>query len=369
MIWWIAVLGFAVLATTLWDSFATVVIPKTIERRISFSGLFYNVSWNVWQVVAKTLKDGPLRLALLSAYAPITLLLLFMLWAAAMIFGFTLIHFGLHSLPAGTGFETYLYFSGETFFTLGYGDMTPKSALNQWISVFEAGTGFMFLALMIGYIPVLYGHFSSREQLIVRLDSRAGSMPSAGEVLRRYAASGAMESLPDLLKEWEDWSSKQLEAYLSYPILAFYRSQHDHQSWLCSLTAILDTCTLIELGFDTQEEWYSKLRFQARATFAMGRHVIVDLAYLLNAAPDFKSPSRLPESSDTELRSMLENAGLKLRKDRQTVFEQRLRLYEPYCVSIARDCFYTLPGWVPEPGAIDNWEFSAWEKSGHFMAE
>src|SRR5205085_1149766 len=159
---------------------------------------------------------------------------------------------------------------------------TPLHDSGKVFAVIEAGTGFGFLAVVISYVPVLYVAFSRREHLITLLDSKAGSQPSAGELLKRHGEAEAMEMLIDLLKEWETWSAQQLEAYLSYPILAYYRSQHDEQSWLMSLTCILDTCSLITLGFedDGSKPWAKRLYFQAKATFAMGRHVIVALAYI-----------------------------------------------------------------------------------------
>src|SRR4029078_13553727 len=135
------------------------------------------------------------------------------------------------------------------------------------------------------------------------LDSKAGSNPSAGELLKRHAEAGAMEDLIVLLKEWERWSAEELEAYLSYPMLAYYRSQHDDQSWLLSLSCILDACTLISLGLEKREDmpWARRLEFQAKATFAMARHVIVDLAYIIDVPPDERHYNRC---SDGELRSI-----------------------------------------------------------------
>lgn len=99
---------------------------------------------------------------------------------------------GISSRPTADGhFTTYLYFSGTTFFTLGYGDLVPTGAMGRVLSVAEAGIGFGFLAVVISYLPVLYQAFSRREIIISLLDARAGSPPSAGELLRRLAEAPA----------------------------------------------------------------------------------------------------------------------------------------------------------------------------------
>lgn len=360
------VLGLAVVLAILWDAFTTIVMPKAVERRFNVAAIYYNAIWNVWQFLAKRLGDRPLRLTILGAFAPISLLFLFVLWALCLVVGFAFVNCGSSTLGDGVGLGEHLYYSGVTFFTLGFGDLTPKGTWGHILSVIEAGTGFAFLAIVIGYIPVLYTHFSTREHQIMLLDSKAGSDPTATELLRRHGAAGAMEDLIMLLKEWEAWSAHQLEAYLSYSSLAYYRSQHDHQSWLCALTSILDACALISIGFEGEHEWDKRLRFQAQATFAMGRHVIVDLAYILNVPPSDNAPSRMTPGDWTRLHDLLREAGIPLRQDCGPAFKEFCALYEPYCVSLARDLFFQLPAWVPEQAKLDNWQVTAWDRPHHF---
>jgi hypothetical protein len=339
-------------------------VPKTVERRWNLSGGFYMLAWSVWSRFVKATSGGT-RQAALGSFGPLSLLVLIALWAALMVLGYGLIHFGAHSLSHDS-FGEAIYFSGVTFFTLGYGDVVPPAALGRVLAVLEAGMGFGFLAVLISYVPVLYNAFSRREISITLLDSKAGSSPTAGELLRRHGEGQSMEALIQLLKEWERWSAEQLEAYLSYPILAFYRSQHDDQSWLCSLTAILDTCSLIRVGFAQDHPWYPALRFQSEATFAMGRHVIVDLAYLLDTPPTDFPPSRLSPNDWRRMKEGLAIAGIPLRESVDDVLHDRLALYEPYVVSLARDLFFTLPAWYPQPDSKDNWQTTAWDDKTHF---
>src|SRR4029079_2336777 len=120
--------------------------------------------------------------------------------------------------PEGaTGFGGALYMSGGTLFTLGIGDITPHSPFGRLLTVAEAGTGIAFLALVIGYLPVIYQAFSRRETNISLLDARAGSPPSAAEMLRRHGEDHSHDALIQFLREWERWSSELLESHVSYP--------------------------------------------------------------------------------------------------------------------------------------------------------
>jgi Ion channel len=51
--------------------------------------------------------------------------------------------------------------SGTTFFTLGLGDVTPTTTVARLLTVLETGMGFAFLALVIGYVPLISQAFAS----------------------------------------------------------------------------------------------------------------------------------------------------------------------------------------------------------------
>lgn len=363
------ILGVLIVISVLWDTFETIVMPKTVRRRLRLTAFFYVIAWKGWAHIVKRMKDSPRRVAILGAFGPLSLIVLMASWAALMVVGYGFIHFGAGTLD-GTQNEaalgTAFYFSGTTFFTLGFGDVVPVQGLGRFLAVAEAGSGFGFLAVVISYLPVLYQAFSRRENLIVLLDSKAGSDPSAGELLRRHGEAGTMEELIGLLRDWEVWSAQQLEAFLSYPILAYYRSQHDEQSWLCAMTAILDTCSIIEGGFVGDPVWEKRLVFQARATFAMARHVVVDLAYLLNLPPTDQPKMRFSPNDWLQIKGVLKDAGIALDPAGEANITERRALYEPYVVSLARNLFFVLPSWIPEPGALDNWQTTAWDSRQHF---
>ena len=358
--------GVTTILAILWDTFETVIVPKTVQRRLRLSSIYYNLFWSFWHWFVDRIPEGGLKQSMLVSFGPISILFLFFGWAFFLVLGFGTIHWGLNDLGGEAGFGSSLYFSGVTFFTLGYGDLAPVTAAGRTIAVLQVVAGYGFLAVVIAFVPTYYQAFSRRERFIVMMDSRAGSNPSAGELLRRHSEAGALESLKDWLRDAEVWCAEQLENYLSYPILAFYRSQHDDQSWLAAMTAVLDTSAIIMSLPTSDAAWAKELRFQAEATFAMGRHVIVDLAYLLDEPPAEHPPSRMDPHSEQRLCEIVEHAW---KKPDAAFFERlsKLRMrYEPYLVGLARDLHFVLPSWTAYEGAEDHWQHTAWDSDKHF---
>ena len=119
------------------------------------------------------------------------------------------------------------------------------------------------------------------------------------------AASTAWKRSRELLEDWEIWSADLMESHLSYPVLAYFRSQHDNQSWIASLTAILDVCSLAMVGLE------GMCQYQARMTFAIARHALVDLSQVFSAPPAKEEKiNRLPPESLDELRKRLHRRRL-----------------------------------------------------------
>jgi hypothetical protein len=225
--------------------------------------------------------------------------------------------------------------------------------------VTEAGFGFGFLAAIIGYLPFIYGSFSKREVDITLLDSRAGTPPTAGELLRRHAYPGGGEALRELLKDWELWSAELMESHLSYPVLAFFRSQHDNQSWIAALTAVLDACALIKVGVE------DACQRQADLTFAIARHAAVDLSQVFKTPPRALPHDRLPAEDLRRIRDTLAQHGVKLHDgpEADRKLAEFRNMYEPYLYALAEYLIQSLPPWIPAKKGKDNWQTTAWGRS------
>jgi hypothetical protein len=361
------VLGAAIIWVVLLDAFETVVLPRRVLRNFKLTAYFYRRTWMPWRRLAGLIRPASRQQNFLGYFGPLSLIVLLGIWAAGLILGFALIQYGIGGheqlSQERLTFGRILYHSGETFFTLGYGDILPTTGGARALSVIEAGMGFAFLGLVVGYIPVIYSSFSRREIQISMLDARAGSPPSAVELLVRLAGRsddpGMDQSvLDEVLREWERWAAELLEAQISYPVLTFFRSQHSNQSWLAALTTMLDVTSLLLTGIDGVHSG------QAKLTFAMARHAAVDLAQVVNAKYDSGSADRLPEGEFEQMRDALGRAGLRLRGDEYG--REKLRklrsMYEPYVHATGGNLLLKLPAWWNAEKARDNWQAGPWDR-------
>src|ERR1700756_5928123 len=359
--------GLIIIWSVLLDAFETVVLPRRVRRHFRLTAWVYRRTWVPWPGIARRSKTTSRQQNFLGYFGPLSLILLLAFWAAGLIFGFALIQYGvggheqLNQEPLTFG--RIIYHSGETFFTLGYGDIVPTSGGARALSVVEAGMGFAFLGVVVGYLPVVYSSFSRREIQISMLDARAGSPPTAVELLARLAGGAggpAIEQrvLDQVLRDWERWSAELLESQISYPVLSFFRSQHSNQSWLGALTTMLDVTSLVLTGIEGVHPG------QAKLTFAMARHAAVDLAQVVNARYDPAYPDRLPDADFDALRNSLAAAGLKLRDDeygRQKLLRLR-SMYEPYVHATGRNLMLTPPMWRHPEKVRDNWQAGPWDR-------
>nr|HEV7952717.1 potassium channel family protein [Candidatus Acidoferrales bacterium] len=361
----LGIIGVFLLLVILLDVFETIILPRRITRKLRLARGFYRATWRPWSAVGRMMRATNRRETFLSYYGPLSLLVLFGVWAAGLILAFAILHkaggseisiSGIPDVPGShAGFATDIYMSGTTFFTLGLGDVVPRTTYARVIMVFEAGLGFGFLGLGISYLPVLYGAFSRREVNISLLDARAGSPPTASELLKRHTQPQSVEALEAYLKSWESWSAELMESHLSYPVLCYFRSQHNNESWLSAMTTILDVSALL-LAYGT-----GALRWQAKMTFAISRHAIVDLSQVLNCPPLQNIQDRLPDGGCEKMIALMDVAAIPHSMEGCSQMLTELRqMYEPYIASLSQRLMMPVAPWISEKVQKDNWKTTAW---------
>ena len=348
--------GALVIGLVLQDAFEVMLLPRRVKRRYRFTSAYFRFAWAGWVVLARIFSPGPRQERFLGNFGPLSMTLLFAFWAIGLIAGFGLVQWSAQQtggLPPAMDLAGSIYLSGVTFFTLGYGDIVPKTPPARFAAVLEAGVGFGLIAVVIGYLPVLYQLFARREAHVIQLDGRAGSPPTATTLLTRHAEGEGLDKVDDLLRSWEVWGAELLESHLSYPMLTYYRSQHDDQSWLAALAALLDTCTLVLVGVEDVKP------LQARMTFAMLRQVVLEMARSLHvSAPSEPRPSRLSQEHYDAMLGAFTTAGLTWNgsdESRETLAAVRAT-YEPLMQGLAEYLLTPLPPFVANDDGPDHWE-------------
>ena len=340
-------LGLLLWTGVMWDGFSTVVLPRTVAPMKRISGRFYKRSWQLWSLIAGRIRHDDMRLAFLAVYGPLSVMLLLVIWASMVVVAFALIYQGSGSrfvekdLPVSFG--TLIYMSGSTFLTLGLGDVTSADSLGRAFMVLEAATGFIFLGLIITYMPLLDQAYASREVGGLLLQSRAGKPPSAVRLMRRFAGPDRSEILRGNLREGEQWMANILQSHLSHPVLCFYRAQHYGQSWLVSFATVMDTSSLLIVGGE------GMVREQARLTYRMGLLVLADLTSALGLSVPAQVDARLLETDLPALRSALSSASIALKLG-PSEGKELLRIsqrYGVYLQVLSRWLMITLPPWIP----------------------
>jgi ion channel len=355
---WAIAIAALFTAVILWDAFQTIILSRRVSRRFRPTRAFYRLLWTPWRAAARTIGPGNRRENVLMVFGPFSLLCLIAVWALGLIVSFAVLHWGLGSqlrTPDGaSGFGVDLYMSGTTFFTLGLGDVTPRTALARALTVWESGTGFAFLALIIGYVPLISQAYSQREVSISMLDTSAGSPPTAGQLLRRHFRDDDAD-IRGLLRDWERWAAELLESHVSFPVLSYFRSQHDNQSWVAALTTLLDVCALMVARIEDRPVP------TARLTFAMARHAVVDLCAVFRLKPTPPAVDRLPPPEERRLQTFVATVGVRFCADAAAIakFNALRAMYEPYVEALSSFLIMPLPRWVPPEGAHDSWHTMA----------
>jgi hypothetical protein len=337
----VAILGLLLVAIVLLETFEVMLLPRRVPRRVRMVRVFFRVTWHLWTKSA-ALRKPARRQDHLALYGPLSMVMLLIGWGIGLVLGFGLVQWGVQAgLPNSPSFWSQLYNSGVVFLTLGFGDAAPQGPLEKTITVVEAATGPGFIAVVIGYLPVLYELYASREIHIMQLEARAGTPPSALELVCRHAEPEARPELAMLLRDWETWCSELLVSHLSYPMLSYYRSQRDNQSWLSGLTAVTDACAIIMVGIEGLET------FDARMTFAMARLAAVEMSRVFEVRPR-KGGDRLPTAKYEVLVARLGAVGLTWKdpEHAKTKLAALRDSYEPFLEVLSRYLLMPLPSWI-----------------------
>ena len=310
-------IGVILVVLVMHDVFQGVVVPRWSSRSWRVAPWFIDKLWPLWRDAGQRRPEGDAREDFLGIYAPLALMLILVLWLGLLVLGFGIIFWSLsyRFKPEIHSFAEALYVAGVTLLTIGFGDYVPNDMLARVFTLMAGASGLAIFALVISLLFTLYTAFERREVLSLGLGSRAGSPPSGVALLESYADLGQLDKLPDFFDRWEDWAAQVLQSHIAYPMLPFFRSSHDGESWIASLGAVLDGATLLVTTVAPCDKCGRQPIGAAQLMFRMGTHTVVDLSHWFGFRfdEDPNPPVGVARIEFEQARQRLERAGFALR--------------------------------------------------------
>src|SRR6516225_11260352 len=297
--------GIVLIVGILSDAVATLIVTQGSAGLWRPTRLFYASTWRATRAVAAWLPDRVGEYAL-NVYPALSLLGLLVLWLAGLMVGWSLVYWGLDQKLGGTrDFGTLVYYAGTSLVTPLFG--SAHGGLVRMLTLLETLTGLVTIALMISYLPALYGAYSRREARLLTLDDPSGERITPVRVIALNAPGGDVEMLYRSLAEWEMWTADVLESHVSYPMLALFRSQHPGQSWVTALGVVTDAATLTSAcveGAAEREPYF---------LYRRGQRAILGISSRLHVPRSPAPESWLVEANFDVAWRQLEASGLPLR--------------------------------------------------------
>ncbi len=276
------VVGTLTVVLVLNDVFQSVIVPRAVGRRYRISSNITLPSWQLWRRYALRIDDTERREDFLGTFAPLMLVVFLIVWVAGLVFGYGLLFDALAGqVRPRPGFGAALYFAGTSLLTIGYGDFVPLTGAARFLALAAGASGFGTVAVVTAFLFSLFGAFSRREVFVILFGARAGAPPSGVTLLETYARLGMRADLPDIFKEGQHWAADVLESHLAYPILAYFRSPHDYESWVGALGAVLDASTLLLTAVRNESFGHARLMndIGRHLTHDLGRYFALDVRY------------------------------------------------------------------------------------------
>jgi hypothetical protein len=306
------VAGAFIALATVGSTIRTVILPRGVPVRLTrtvFRAMRILFELRIGRRASYERRDQ-----IMAFYAPLTLLVLLLVWLTLVFSGYTLMFWGI---DVGVDWQEALTVSGSALLTLGL--VHPESLSATIISFTEAAFGLILLTLLIAYLPTLYSVFSRREAAVETLEARAGAPPSAVEMLERFWRIEYFHGVDDLWERWEGWFIEVAETHTSFPALVFLRSPEPDHSWVTAAGTVLDGASLTVSCVDRRREPRAELMI--RAGYLALRRIATYFGVGYDPDPKPDDPISISRREFDEAWDRLSEAGLPMKKDRDRAWE------------------------------------------------
>jgi hypothetical protein len=300
------VVGLAIVAATFGSAVRTVILPRAVPSKLSRTVfILMRMIFRMFTTRATTYER---RDRIMAPYAPLSLLALLVTWVWLVLGGYTLMFWSMGE----TTWREAIVLSGSSIFTLGFAQ--AKTLPATLLAFTEAGMGLVLLAMLITYLPSIYGAFSRREAAVAAMEVRAGSPPSGVEMIWRYHAVEHMDRLADVWVRWEAWFVELEETHTSFPALVFFRSPQPDHSWVTSAGAVLDAASLAASTVQGPREVQAE--FCIRAGYLALRRIADFFGIPYDPEPKQGDPITITRDEFDEAYDRLSGEGVPLKADR-----------------------------------------------------
>ena len=329
--------GAFLIWSALRDVFQSVIVPRAVDRRFRLSFYLNRMLWKLWPAMGWHIKNDDRREDFLATFAPFALVATLFTWVLVLVVGYGLLFFALHDQlrPQPVNLWQALYFAGTTMLTIGFGDYVGNTGLSRALSLAAGASGLSVVAVVTAYLFAVFGSFQRREVFVTFLGSRSGSPPSGMGLLTVHAFNEILNDLPALFVQGQQWTAEVMESHLAYPILAFFRSSHDYESWPGALGTLLDAATLLLTTTDDGAHG------QARIMYWTGRHLVHDFVNYFGLT--LREGAGIERFEFEQARLRLVELGFKLREEEASwkSFSEMRSAYAPGLAAIAH--FWNIP--------------------------
>jgi hypothetical protein len=302
----IATLGVIAILAALMSAVRTVILPRAATSLLS-QGVF-RVTRRAFRTIASFRNSFSWRDEVMAMFPPVGLLSLVAAWLILITVGFMAVFWSAEQ----AGWAKAFHESGSSLLTLGFASVDGVGL--QAVAFIEAALGLGMVALLITYLPSMYAAFARRETLVALLEVRAGTPPSAEEMLVRFHNIGWTERLTDVWTAWEVWFAEVEESHTTYPVLTFYRSPQPDRHWVTAAGTVLDGAALTLSTLDVEGQPQAAL--QIRAGFIALRRISDFYGIAYDSDPQPGDPIAISRAEYDAVVDRLAEVGLPVKEDR-----------------------------------------------------